>query len=102
VEELLEAGVRVYFYKTGFLHSKYVLADDVFSTIGTTNLDFRSIETNFEVNAFMYDKEFTSQLEKVFLEDIENSQEIILNDWINRPWHKKLRESLAHIISPML
>lgn len=102
VEELLESGIKIYFYQAGFIHSKYILADNIFSTIGTTNLDFRSIETNFEVNAFIYDQAFATKLEKVFLEDMENSREIILSEWINRPWHHKFRESLAHIISPML
>jgi cardiolipin synthase len=102
VEDLMEAGIRIYFYKTGFIHSKYVLVDDVFSSVGTTNLDFRSLETNFEVNAFIYDEAFTSQLEKTFLTDLENSREITMDEWQQRPWHKKLRESLAHIFSPML
>lgn len=102
VEELLEAGVKVYFYQAGFIHSKYIIADNIFSSVGTTNIDFRSIETNFEVNAFIYDEEFTGRLEKIFMEDLKNSRQVLLNSWKNRPWHHKLRESLAHIISPML
>jgi cardiolipin synthase len=102
VEELLEAGVRVYFYQTGFIHSKYILVDDVFTTVGTTNLDFRSIETNFEVNAFIYNENFTTQLEKIFRKDMQNSREIKLKDWKQRPWFFKFRESLAHTVSPML
>jgi cardiolipin synthase A/B len=102
IEELLEAGVRIFFYQNGFIHSKYIIVDDIFSTIGTSNLDFRSLETNFEVNAFIYDEEFTSRLENIFLADIKNSREIKLNQWSERRWHFKLRESLAHIVSPML
>lgn len=102
VEELLEAGVKFYFYQGGFIHSKYIIVDDVFSTVGTTNLDFRSLETNFEVNAFMYDENFTGELMKTFNADLENSREIKLREWRHRPWHYKFRESLAHIASPML
>ena len=102
IEELLEAGVKIYFYEGGFIHSKYIMADDIFSTVGTTNLDFRSIETNFEVNAFMYDEKFTLQLTKHFRADLRNSREIKLSEWTLRPWHNKFRESLAHIFSPML
>ena len=102
VEELLEAGVKIYFYNAGFIHSKTIIVDDVFSSIGTSNLDFRSLETNFEVNAFIYEEEFTKKLKNNFNTDLKNSREIILTEWIKRPWHKKLRESLAHIISPML
>jgi len=102
IEELLEAGVRIYFYRKGFIHSKYITVDGIFSSVGTTNLDFRSLETNFEVNAFIYDEEFTNKMDNIFCEDIKNSREIKLNRWTKRPWHFKLRESLAHIVSPML
>jgi cardiolipin synthase len=102
VEDLLEAGVKIYFFQNGFIHSKYVIVDDVFSTIGTTNLDFRSIETNFEVNAFIYDEDFTSKLVRIFKKDIQNSREIKLKEWSRRRWHFKLKESLAHTVSPML
>ncbi len=102
VEELMEACVRIFFYQSGFIHSKYIIVDDVFSSVGTTNLDFRSLETNFEVNAFIYDEEFTRQLEETFTTDLQNSREITIKEWQQRPWHKKFRESLAHIFSPML
>ena len=101
VEELLEAGVKIYFFQQGFIHSKYMLVDDVFSTVGTTNLDFRSLETNFEVNVFVYSKAFDKTLEKQFHNDLSNSREIELNRWKNRAFHYKVRESLAHIVSPM-
>ncbi|MGC9355999.1 MAG: cardiolipin synthase, partial [Mariniphaga sp.] len=101
IEELLEAGVRVFFYQNGFIHSKYIIVDKVFSTVGTTNLDFRSLETNFEVNAFIYDETFTAKLEKQFKTDLKNSHEIKLEEWRQRKWHFKLRESLAHLISPL-
>jgi cardiolipin synthase len=102
VEKLLEAGVKIYFYTKGFTHSKFMIVDEVFSTIGTTNLDFRSFETNFEVNAFIYETEFTKNLEKLFITDLKNSRQIKLAEWKMRPWHFKVRESMAHIISPML
>lgn len=102
IEELLEAGVKIYFYQTGFIHSKILIADDVLTSIGTTNLDFRSLETNFEVNAFIYEEYFTKEVKKVFKSDLKNSREIKLTEWIQRPWYNKLRESLAHIVAPML
>jgi len=101
-EELLEAGIRLYFYQNGFIHSKIMIVDDVFSTIGTTNFDFRSFETNFEVNAFIYNKEFTTELANHFNQDLTHSREIKLAEWKLRPWHYKFRESLAHIIAPMM
>ncbi len=102
IEELLEAGVRIYFYQAGFLHSKYLIVDDNFATVGTTNLDFRSFETNFEVNAFIYDQVITATLLKHFRADLKNSREINLSEWKERTWHFKLKESLAHVVSPML
>ena len=102
IEELLEAGVRIFFYQAGFLHCKYLVVDEIFSTVGTTNLDFRSFETNFEVNAFIYDQAFTTSLGKVFKADLRNSREVKLSEWRERPWHFKVKESLAHIVSPML
>ncbi len=102
VGKLLEAGVKIYFYQTGFIHSKIVIVDDIFSTIGTSNLDFRSLETNFEVNAFVYEKEFTQTLTTHFITDLKNSREIKLKEWQQRPWHFKVRESLAHVFAPML
>ncbi|MCY1723443.1 cardiolipin synthase [Prolixibacteraceae bacterium Z1-6] len=101
VEKLLEAGVRIFFYKKGFIHSKYMLVDDVFSTLGTSNFDFRSFETNFETNAFIYNSEFSQKLEAHFMDDLQNSREIKLEQWHQRSSFFKVRESLAHIISPM-
>ncbi len=102
VEELLEAGVRVYLYQAGFIHSKYIVVDSVLASVGTTNLDFRSLETNFEVNAFVYDKAFSMKLEKLFRSDLQNSMEVKLNEWGQRKWQHKVRESLAHLVSPLL
>lgn len=102
IEELLEAGVKIYFYKAGFTHSKVIIADGVFSSVGTANLDFRSLETNFEVNAMIYDEEIAGILASQFLDDQEKSELIILEEWRNRPRMNKIKESFARIISPML
>jgi cardiolipin synthase len=101
VEELLEAGVRIYFYQKGFIHSKLVMVDGLFSSIGTANLDFRSLETNFEVTAFIYDEPFNRQLMAYFRLDLRNSREIMLSEWKRRPRISRLKESLAHLVSPM-
>lgn len=102
VEQFLEAGIKIYFYQKGFIHSKTLMIDNIFSTVGTTNLDFRSLETNFEINAFVYEEKFTRQLRKHFMNDLKSSREIKLSEWKKRSWRFKLRESLAHIVSPML
>lgn len=102
VEELLEAGIKVYFYRAGFIHSKVIVVDGVFSSVGTANLDFRSLETNFEVNAMIYDEEIAGILAGQFLEDQEKSELVILEEWQKRPRMNKIKESFARILSPML
>ena len=102
IEELLEAGVKIYFYKAGFTHSKIIVVDHVFSSVGTANLDFRSLETNFEVNAMIYDEEIARTLASQFLDDQAKSEQVILAEWINRPRMNKIKESFARILSPML
>jgi len=101
IEQLLEAGVKLYSYHGGFIHCKTLIVDDIISSVGTTNFDFRSLETNFEINAFMYEKKFARTMVKLYMADLRNSREIKLTEWEKRPWHFKLRESLAHIVSPM-
>ena len=102
VEELLEAGVKVYFYKAGFVHAKVIVADGLFCSVGTANLDFRSLETNFEVNAMIYDEEIAGILARHFLEDQDKSEPVILEEWIKRPRINKIKESFSRLISPML
>lgn len=102
IEELLESGVKIYFYKAGFTHSKVIVVDGIFSSVGTANLDFRSLETNFEVNAMIYDEEIANTLSAQFLEDQKKSEEVFLEKWLKRPRINKIKESFARILSPML
>ncbi|HZL09273.1 MAG TPA: cardiolipin synthase [Prolixibacteraceae bacterium] len=102
IEELLEAGVKVYFYRAGFIHSKVIVVDGIFSSVGTANLDFRSLETNFEVNAMIYDEEIAGTLAVQFLEDQDKSEIVILKEWIKRPRINKIKESFSRLLSPML
>ena len=102
IQELLEAGVKVYLYKNGFNHSKMMVVDGIFSSVGSANMDFRSLETNFEVNALVYDEETAAQLEDLFMEDLEQSVEVNLKEWKKRHWFKKTKESFARLLSPML
>jgi cardiolipin synthase len=102
VKELLEANVKVYFYKRGFLHSKMLVSDDVLSTIGSTNIDVRSFEQNFEVNAFMLDEKIAVELRQTFIDDLCNAKKIEYNAWISRPLIRKMKESFARVFSPLM
>ncbi|RKD92688.1 cardiolipin synthase [Mangrovibacterium diazotrophicum] len=102
VSELLEAGVKIYFYEAGFLHSKLIVVDGVFSSVGSANFDFRSLETNFEVNAMIYDEEIARELEQQFLADLQQSRQIVSEEWEQRSRSEKAKESFARLLSPML
>ncbi|MCD6331662.1 MAG: cardiolipin synthase [Bacteroidales bacterium] len=102
LKELLLAGVKVYFYMKGFTHSKLMIVDDIFSSVGTANMDIRSFNQDFEVNALIYGESVAVKLKKNFLEDISFSRELNISEWESRPVHEKVQESLARIFSPLL
>ena len=100
--DILRSGVKVYFYKKGFLHSKLMVADDELSTVGSTNIDFRSFEHNFEVNAFIYDMETALQMREIFLQDQRECVPMYLKNWVKRPWYRKAAESVVRLLAPLL
>lgn len=99
----VKAGVRVYLYKAGFNHSKLLVADDSIATIGSTNVDFRSFENDFEANAFFYDKKIALEVKDIFLKDQEEC--VSLEDVRNlthRSFLQRLWESIIRLLSPLL
>lgn len=101
--ETIKAGVKIYLYKAAFNHSKLLISDDSLSTCGSTNVDFRSFENNFESNIFFYHQGIALRLKKVFLDD--QSHCILLNSTVNlehRHFLKRFTESVFRLISPML
>ena len=102
-KEVMLAGVKIYQYESGYLHAKVVLADDDFVTIGSTNIDFRSFEQNFEINAFIYDPEVVKHMKRIFMDDLQNhSTRIAFAEWKQRPLWKRCTESLVRLLSPLL
>jgi len=99
---LLEAGVKILFYNKGFLHSKLMVSDDLFSTVGSTNVDFRSFEHNFEINAFIYDRNMALKMREIFLTDQHNCNQVVLSIWEKRKWYYKVAESITRLLSPLL
>ena len=99
---VLEAGVRVFKYQNGMLHSKAIVIDDFVSIVGSANIDDRSFIYNFEVNAFIYDDNTALKLKKLFLDDIENCKELTLEEWNNRQRRQKMKESFARLFSPLM
>ena len=103
VKEAVEAGVKVHLYEPSFNHSKLLVCDDSLCTCGSTNVDFRSFENNFEANAFFYDRDMALRMKKVFMDDVANST--LLEDVANmekRPFLNRLWESLLRMLSPLL
>ncbi len=100
--ELLKAGVKIYHYKKGFLHSKTVIVDNEVCTIGTANLDIRSFLLNYELNTLIYDKKITEALEEAFFEDMRHCSQFTLEDYKRLSIFAKLRNSIAKLLAPLL
>ena len=94
--------LRFFCYTKGMLHAKTMVVDNLYSTVGSTNLDQRSFSLNSEVNAFFIDEDIATVLKKQFEEDLKDSYPLMLSSLINRPWYKKALSSLARLFAPIL
>ena len=101
-DSLLAAGVNIFLYKKGFLHSKVLIVDDTISTVGSCNMDIRSFHLNYEVNAVYYNKKITKQLTEQFRRDLQFCIKINAADRKKLNVLKRLRNSIFRIISPVL
>jgi cardiolipin synthase len=102
ISDLLDAKVKVYLYQGGFNHSKVLMIDGQFCSVGTANMDIRSFEDNFEVSAIMYNNELTETLEQTFFDDLTHCKQVDSKSWNNRPMIKSIGESFARLLSPLL
>ncbi len=101
-KDLLIAGVEIYLYNRGFVHAKTLVTDGTLSMIGTANMDHRSFELNFEVNAIIYDAPFAEKMRKVFFEDLQFTEKLNAEEWYKRSFLTQLPEKLARLLSPSL
>ncbi|HDZ88281.1 MAG TPA: hypothetical protein ENH38_06650 [Nitrospirae bacterium] len=90
--KLLKWGIKIYLYNESILHAKSYLFDNVFSIIGSANLDFQSLRKNDEGNMGVFDERFAMQMEKIFKRDLEKSKKVELYEWVKRPFLVKLME----------
>lgn len=102
VLECLRAGIKIYLYNGGMLHSKTMMIDEDFSSIGSANIDFRSFEHNFESTMFIYSRESNAELVGQFMDDLSYSERINLSAWKNRSKFQKAKESILRLLSPVL
>ena len=101
-KECLEAGIKIY-EKTGrFIHSKTIVSDDYLSIIGSANMDYRSLELNYEINTYIYDENMATINREIFLKDQEQCRQIVLEEWNRRPWYWKTIQAIMKLFSPLL
>jgi cardiolipin synthase A/B len=101
IDELMDAGIKIFLYNIGFNHSKYILVDNVFASVGSANVDMRSFDLNFEVAALIYDESFAGRLFQVFCDDIANCTRVDPGEWSKRKRTSKYKESLSRILGPL-
>ena len=102
LDDMMRAGVKILFYEPGFLHSKLLIADDALTVIGSANMDFRSFEHNFEVNAFVCDEEFTARMAAIFDSDAAKCHAVTPGEWFRRPRRRRWAESFMRVFSPLM
>lgn len=100
--ELLEAGVKIYEYTPGFIHSKLFLSDDKVATVGTVNMDYRSFELHFECGAWMCNNDTVLDIKDHFASILSQSHEIKLDEWRKRPLSSRLKQSVLHVFAPFM
>jgi cardiolipin synthase len=99
---LLDAGVRIFRYRGGFVHAKTLLVDKWVATVGSANMDVRSFQLNFELNAFMFSDAFTQDVAAAFLRDLESTVEVTRRDEYKVGYLTRLLRQGASLLSPML
>ena len=100
--DMLKAGIVIYQYTKGFMHAKTMVCDRNIAMVGTANMDSRSFDLNFEVNAIVYDKEIANELYSIFCNDIKDAVKLDAVLWGKRPLYKQLMEKTVRLLSPLL
>ena len=100
--DMLDYGVKVYTYHGGFLHAKSIVSDNAIASVGTCNFDIRSFRLNFEINAFIYNKDVALTLRRQYEQDMEHSTEIRIEDVKKRSYFSRFHSAIARLFSPVL
>jgi len=102
LHKLMKRGVRIWRYRPGFHHSKIMMVDGRYCTVGSTNLDARSLRFDYEINALIIDKEVTRELDEKFIEDTRNCDLLTEEEYQNRNSWQRFRGWLGHLLTPWL
>ena len=100
--KLLEKGVKIYEYTPGFVHAKEFISDDIRGTVGSVNLDYRSLYLHFECGTYIYNNGCIKDIEDDFQATLEKCQEITIADCDNYPWIKKTLGRIFRLIAPLM
>lgn len=101
-QELLEAGIRIYEYTPGFIHSKLFVSDDKIATVGTVNMDYRSFIFHFECGAWVCANGTVLDIKRQFEEVMAKSEEITIEKWKKRPLMLRFKQAILHIFAPFM
>lgn len=101
-EELMQAGVEIFKYQKGFVHAKTLVSDRKILTVGTANLDNRSFDLNFEINAVVFDPALAEALANQIETDMTHATLINLEEWNKRPRYTKLLEKIFKLFSSLM
>lgn len=96
-DELLSAGVKIHVRQDALLHAKTAVIDGVWTTIGSTNLDWRSFVYNQEINAVILGQNFGTQMQNLFQQDLQSSKLIMLEAWKKRSIGERIKERAARL-----
>lgn len=100
--EITEAGAKVYLYDGGYYHAKTISIDGAICTIGSCNMDIRSYDLDYEVNAVLYDAGKAQELEAQFLRDIEESTLFTIEEYMKLSWWQRFKDSFWRLASPVM
>lgn len=101
-KDIVEYGAEVYMYQNGFLHSKVMVVDDEIVSVGTANMDVRSFKLNFEINAFIYDRDVAEELIANFDEDQKNCIRATHDYFAKQSKWRKFKQAFSRLLSPIL
>ncbi|MCD7915888.1 MAG: cardiolipin synthase [Tannerellaceae bacterium] len=102
VEQLLTSNIKVYRYTDGFIHSKLMVINDEITIVGSSNMDIRSFDLNFETTLFIYNPETARKAKEIILDDINNSRRVTRKEWEKRSTWQEFKEAFFRLFSPFL
>lgn len=102
ISQCLTAGMKVYLYEGGMMHSKALIIDYDMVSVGSTNFDFRSFEHNFEANVLVYSQDFNARITEEFRDACLSATRVVASEWRRRPLINRAIQSVVRLLAPIL